>query len=78
MPISKLELFRDMFKENALRITGRSHVLEEEKSCIKDEIKGKHLLIYDETRLWGSPSSHCSLCGGMGYPTDINPIGISC
>ena len=46
VPISKLEYFRDLLEEKAMRLTERSHmldlvpfVLEEEKSLIKEEIK---------------------------------------
>ena len=61
VPISKLEYFRDILEENSLRLTERSHmldfvpfILEEEKSCIKKEIKGKHLsIIYDGTTRLG-------------------------
>ena len=55
VPISKLEYFRDILEENALWLTERSHmldfvpfVLEEEKSCIKEEINGKHLSITEK------------------------------
>ena len=55
VPISKLEYFRDLLEENALRLTERCHmldlvpfVLEEEKSLIKEEIKNKDMSIIYE------------------------------
>ena len=61
VPLSKLEYFRDILEENALRLTERSHMLdfvpfllEEEKSYIKEEINGKHLfIIFDGTTRLG-------------------------
>ena len=61
VPISKLEYFRDLPKENALRLTERSHMLDlvpfvlgEEKSLIKEEIKNKDMsIIYDGTTRLG-------------------------
>ncbi len=61
VPISKLEYFRDILEENAMRLTDRSHmlqlvpfVLEQEKSLLKEEIKGKHLsIIFDGTSRLG-------------------------
>ena len=61
MPISKCEHFRDILEENALRLTDRTHMLElipfvldEEKTHIKEEIKGKYLsIIYDGTSRLG-------------------------
>ena len=61
VPISKLEYFRDLLEEKAMRLTERSHmldfvpfVLEEEKSLIKEEIKNKDLsIIYDGTTRLG-------------------------
>ena len=55
VPLSKLEFFRGILEENALRLTGTRHmlnlvpfVLQEEKSKIKDEIKGKFVsVIFD-------------------------------
>ena len=57
VPISKLKYFRDILEENSMRLTDPSNmlqlvpfVLEEEKSLIKEEIKGKYLsIIFDET-----------------------------
>ncbi len=52
VPISKLKYFRDILEENSMRLTDPSHklqlvpfVLEQEKSLIKEEIKGKYLSI---------------------------------
>ena len=61
VPISKLEYFRDLLEENALRLTERSYmldlvpfVLEEEKSLIKEKIKNKDMsIIYDGTTRLG-------------------------
>lgn len=61
VPISKLEYFRDILEENAMRLTHPSHmfnlvpfVLEQEKSLLKVEINGKYLsIIFDGTSRLG-------------------------
>ncbi len=61
VPISKLKYFRDILEENSMRLTDPSHmlqlvpfVLEQEKSLIKEEIKGKYLsIIFDGTSRLG-------------------------
>ena len=58
VPISEMKYFRGILEENAMRLTDVSHmfqlvpfVLEQEKSLLKEEIKGKHL--YDGTSRLG-------------------------
>ena len=61
IPLAKLVHFRDILEENALRLTDSSHmldlipfILEQEKSKIKDEIKGKFIsIIFDGTSRLG-------------------------
>ncbi len=61
VPISKLDQFRDILQENALRLTDRSHmanlipfILKEEQERIKHEIDGKRIsLVFDGTSRLG-------------------------
>ena len=61
VPFAKLECFRDILEENAFRLTDPRHmlhlvpfILEEEKSKIREEIKGKHLsIVFDGTSRLG-------------------------
>ena len=52
IPLAKLVHFWDILKENALRLTDSSHmlnlipfILEQEKSKVKEEIKGKFIYL---------------------------------
>lgn len=61
VPLSKLKYFRDILEESAMRLTEQSHmldlvpfILEQERACIKEEIKGKHLsIVFDGTSRLG-------------------------
>ena len=61
MPLSKLECFRELLEENALRVTDRRHmsdlipfILQEEQTRIKNEIEGKCVsVIFDGTTRLG-------------------------
>lgn len=61
VPLSKIELFRDLLEETAFRLTDRRFmmdlipfILKEEEATIKNEITGKDLgVIFDGTTRYG-------------------------
>ena len=61
IPLSKLNLFRDILEENAYRLCDRGRmseliplVLQQKHGIIKEEIEGPHLtIIFDGTTLLG-------------------------
>ena len=73
IPLSKLDLFRDILEENAHRLCDQHHmsdlilfVLQQEQAKIKEEIEGQHVAIVFDDSPWGSPS-HCFLYYFKGF-----------